>query len=69
MTIAEQIQTKLATLPEEQQRQVLELVEDLASRSGGPHRGAYGCCADLRTDLPFAEFKKHRQALWGNSTV
>jgi hypothetical protein len=68
MTITGQVITKLARLTDEQQRAVLEYVERLESNAKKPALDPYGACADLRTDLPFEEFQKNRQEMWGDAT-
>jgi hypothetical protein len=68
MTITERVITKLARLTDEQQREVLEYVERLESQAKKPTIDPYGTSADLRTDLPFEEFQKNRQEMWGDAT-
>ena len=68
MTVPEQVMSKLAALSDEQQRQVLEFIEKLEPRPKQPLFDPYGSCADLRTDLPFGEFQKNRQEMWGHAT-
>jgi hypothetical protein len=68
MTTMGQLLAKLAQLTEEQQRQVLAYIEHLQGEATKPLFDPYGMCADLRTDLPFEEFKKNRQEMWGNAT-
>jgi hypothetical protein len=68
MTITGQIITKLTRLTDEQQRRVLEYVERLEGNATKPTVDPYGSCADLRTDLPFEEFQKNRQEMWGDAT-
>lgn len=68
MTVAEQVMLKLAALTEEQQRQVLGFIDKLEPRPKQPLADPYGTCADLRTDLPFEEFQKGRQEMWGHAT-
>lgn len=68
MGLAGLVVTKLSALSEEQQRQVLEFIDKLQPPCRQPLQDAYGSCADLRTDLPFEEFQKNRQEMWGDST-
>lgn len=68
MTTAVQLMSKLSRLTENQQRAVLEYVEKLAEETKTPPVNPYGSCADLRSDLPFEEFQKNRQAMWGQAT-
>jgi len=68
MTIATQLMSKLSRLSEDQQRVVLEYVDNLAGDAKKPLVSPYGICADLRFDLPFEEFQKNRQEMWGTGT-
>ena len=68
ITIAGQLLTKLYALSEEQRRKVLQYAQQLESQAKKPALDPYGSCADLRTDLPFEEFQKNRQEMWGDAT-
>ena len=66
MTITGQVLTKIALLTTEQQEDVLQYIEKLVGPAPKAKSDAYGVCADLRTDLPFEEFQRHRREMWGN---
>jgi hypothetical protein len=71
MSVAELVVKKLQQLSEERQRQVLAFIEQLPSEAASqqePRRDPYGCCADLRTDLPLEEFQQNRREMWGSSS-
>lgn len=68
MTTAMQVMRKLQALPEEQQRQVLEFIDQLEARPKQPLSDPYGVCTDLRTGLSFEEFRTNRQEMWGDAT-
>jgi hypothetical protein len=68
MTTAVQLMSKLSRLTEDQQREVLAYVESLTDATKKPRVNPHGICADLRSDLPFHEFQKNRQEMWGNAT-
>jgi hypothetical protein len=69
MTTAIRLMSKLSRLTEDQQRDVLDYVEKLTTDdTKKPPLNPHGSCADLRSDLPFDEFQKNRQEMWGNAT-
>lgn len=71
MTVSETLIHKMLTLPEDKRRQVLEFVERLEQESTAPaerRQKLYGLCSDVRSDLPFEEFRKVRDEMWGRST-
>ena len=68
MTTAVRLMSKLSQLTEDQQRDVLDYVEKLTGGTKKPLLNPHGSCADLRSDLPFDEFQKNRQEMWGQAT-
>jgi hypothetical protein len=68
MTTGVRLMSKLSRLTEDQQRDVLEYVEKLTDAAKKPPLNPHGSCADLRSDLPFDEFQKNRQEMWGQAT-
>lgn len=65
MTIATQVVLKLQTLPEEQQRQVLEFIEQLPPAPQQPRIGLYGLFQGF--DTTEEEIAEARREMWGNS--
>jgi hypothetical protein len=68
MTTAVRLMSKLSRLTEDQQRSVLDYVEKLTDVAKEPLLNPHGSCADLRSDLPFDEFQKNRQEMWGHAS-
>jgi hypothetical protein len=69
MTTALQLISKLPRLSEDQQRDVLAYVEKLESASAKPKVNPQGICAGLRSDLPWDEFQRNRQEMWGEAST
>ena len=71
MTTAIQLMSKLSRLSEDQQRIVLQYVENLvadAKKTPVNPFNPYGFCADLRSDLSLEEFQRNRQEMWGSTS-
>lgn len=68
MTLAEQVGMKVAQLPPDRQRAVLDYVEFLVTRSAppGPRRDPEGLLADLRSNLTFEDFAVERREMASN---
>ena len=63
MTIATQVILKLQTLPEDQQRQVLEFIEQLPSRPPPARTPLYGLFKGF--DTTEEEIAEARREMWG----
>jgi hypothetical protein len=63
MTVAEKVTTKLGTLSEQQQQQVLEFIEQLQNRAKQPLFDPYGLFAGYDTDEK--EIAEARREMWG----
>jgi hypothetical protein len=64
MTVATQVMLKVQTLPEDQQRQVLEFIEQLPPRSPQPRPPLYGLFKGF--DTTEEEIAEARREMWGN---
>lgn len=64
MTIATQVMLKLQTLPEEQQRKVLEFIEQLPAGPPQPRTALYGMFRGF--DTTEEEIHEARREMWGN---
>lgn len=65
MTVATQVMLKLQTLPEVQQRQVLEFIEKMQPPPRPPLIDPYGMFAGH--DTTEEEIAEARREMWGNS--
>jgi len=66
MSLADEIQRKVESLSEGEQRAVLQYVEDLkqAATKRARVRDPYGLLADQATNLTIDEFRTARQEVW-----
>lgn len=64
MTVATQVLLKLQTLPEDQQRQVLEFIERLPLQPAPPRTSLYGLFKGF--DTTEEEIAEARREMWGN---
>ena len=68
MSIEELVVEKLRALPPERQKEVLEFVESLKSRSTSPkpRRSLRGLWADLGIDISERDISEARREMWAN---
>jgi Protein of unknown function (DUF2281) len=68
MTIGQQVVEKLRDLPPEKQKEVLDFVDFLKEKSGGPKkplRSLRGLSADLNIHIT-EDIAEARREMWGN---
>jgi hypothetical protein len=69
MTIEEQVLEKLRDLPPEKQKEVLDFVDFLKEKNGGPKkplRRLRGLWADLNINITEEDIAQARREMWGN---
>jgi hypothetical protein len=69
MTIEEQVLQRLRDLPPEKQKEVLDFVELLKEKNGGPKkplRSLRGLWADLNMHITEEDIAEARREMWGN---
>ena len=69
MTIEEQVLEKLRDLPPEKQKEVLDFVDFLKEKNGGPKkplRSLRGLWADLNINITEEDIAQARREMWGN---
>ena len=68
MSIEESVLVKLRVLPVEKQREVLDFVEFLESKSASkpPRRSVKGLLADFNIDITAEDIAEARREMWGN---
>ncbi len=67
MTRVQKVLAKLHLLPAEQQQEVLNFAEYLASKHArnGPYQSPFGLWADLGADISEDEIEEARKQMWG----
>jgi Protein of unknown function (DUF2281) len=69
MTIEQQVLEKLRDLPPEKQQEVLDFVDFLKEKNGGPkkpRRSLGGLWADLNVHITEEDIAQARREMWGN---
>ncbi len=69
MTIEQQVVEKLRDLPPEKQKEVLDFVDFLKEKNGGPkkpRRSLRGLWADLNIHITEEDIAEARREMWGN---
>jgi hypothetical protein len=69
MTIEQQVVEKLRVLPPEKQQEVLDFVDSLKEKNGGPkkpRRSLLGLWADLNIHITEEDIAEARREMWGN---
>ena len=69
MTIEQQVLEKLRDLPAEKQKEVLDFVDFLKAKNGGPKkplRSLRGLWADLNIHITEEDIAQARREMWGN---
>ena len=69
MTIEQQVVEKLRDLPPEKQKEVLDFVDFLKEKKGGPkkpRRSLRGLWADLNINITEQDIAQARREMWGN---
>jgi hypothetical protein len=69
MTIEQQVLEKLRDLPPEKQQEVLDFVDSLKQKNGGPkkpRRSLLGLWADLNTHITEEDIAQARREMWGS---
>ena len=69
MTIEQQVVEKLRDLPPEKQKEVLDFVDSLKEKNGGPKkplRSLLGLWSDLNFHITEEDIDEARREMWGN---
>jgi len=68
MNIAETVHEEVQALPIDKQREVLNFVEFLRSRTviKKPRKSLYGLCADLNVNVTEEDITEIRKEMWAN---